>query len=268
MRASSIQQVAILALWAALTAQPSAAIIVRHDRPDADYIELGASYTTVIVHMNTHEPGGPPDGFGTLISPLWVATAAHIAEIIKPGHRLTVASSEAEAEEILLHPDWDGGAHDIALVRLTQPATEGRPVSLYRGRDEVGQLIVVAGSGDTGTGISGPTGNDGKLRAARNLIDEASERWLKFRFDPPDSALEMEGISGPGDSGGPALLRSEDALYLVGVGSGQSTRATDGREGLYGVVEYYTRVSSYLPWIDGVISEPEGDPLGVDTEPR
>ena len=32
--------------------------------------------------------------------------------------------------------------------------------------------------------------------------------------------------------------------------SGQDTRATEGREGLYGVTEFYTRVSSYLDWID------------------
>ena len=42
---------------------------------------------------------------------------------------------------------------------------------------------------------------------------------------------------------------------LVGVSSGQSTRATGGREGRYGVTEYYVRVSSYLDWIEQTIEK-------------
>lgn len=241
--------------WALVHAHPCTAIIIRHDRADAEYVRLGARYEATVVFMNTHAPGGPADGFGTLIAPRWVLTAAHVAELVEPGSRLTVAGSEATVDGVFLHPDWDGGPHDIALVRLTQPSAEGRPATLYRGREELHQEIVVAGAGDTGSGISGPTGNDGVLRAARNRIDEVSDRWLKFRFDPPETALELEGISGPGDSGGPALMEIGGVLYLAGAGSGQSTRDTGGREGLYRVTEYYTRISSYLPWIDRVISE-------------
>jgi len=39
---------------------------------------------------------------------------------------------------------------------------------------------------------------------------------------------------------------------IAGISSGQSTRATDGHPGRYGVTEYYTRVSRYVAWIEGV----------------
>ncbi|MGH7860532.1 MAG: hypothetical protein ACREQY_24640, partial [Candidatus Binatia bacterium] len=61
-----------------LAAAPSGAIIIRHDRDDSRYRELAADYPQ-LVHMNTEEPGQPPDGEGALVGPNWVLTAAHIA---------------------------------------------------------------------------------------------------------------------------------------------------------------------------------------------
>lgn len=59
--------------------------------------------------------------------------------------------------------------------------------------------------------------------------------------------------------GGPAFLHGQDAEILVGVSSGQSTRAAAGLSGRYGVVEYYVRVSRYIEWIETITG-----PLGVD----
>ena len=67
----------------------------------------------------------------------------------------------------------------------------------------------------------------------------------------------MEGISGPGDSGGPAFIFVAGKGYLAGISSGQSTRATKGKEGVYGVREYYVRVSSYVNWISTTIAQNE-----------
>lgn len=62
----------------------------------------------------------------------------------------------------------------------------------------------------------------------------------------------LEGISGPGDSGGPAFLEIDGVIFLAGVSSWQDNRAQGGRQGVYGVLEYYARVSSYVGWIDEV----------------
>ena len=222
-------------------------IIIRHDVRDEAYLALGESVRG-LVHLNL------PDGQGVLIAPGWVLTAAHVGVEVKRGDSLTVVGSgQYAAAETLLHPEWDDGPHDLALIRLAAPVTDAMPVPPYPHRDEVERVVVVAGAGDFGTGRSGPVGNDGKTRAATNRVDSASDAWLRWRFDDPGEATSratpMEGISGPGDSGGPAYCEVNGVTYVVGLSSGQSTRATEGREGLYGVTEYYTRVSSYLDWI-------------------
>jgi hypothetical protein len=244
-----------VALTPVLTA-PTTAVIVRHDRDDALYDRLGQQLAG-ICHLNLQREGAPPDGEGVLIDTQWVLTAAHVGAQIPTGHLLTVigpdTAVEVEADEVFLHPEWDDGPHDIALVRLQRPIDEVDPVPIYRRRNEAGKTITIGGTGDFGTGQTGPTTNDGKLRAATNLVDQVSDDWLKFRFDEPGRATELEGISGPGDSGGPALLDEGDSRFVAGVSSGQSTRDTGGREGVYGVREYYTRVSSYQGWIDAVL---------------
>ena len=59
-----------------------------------------------------------------------------------------------------------------------------------------------------GTGLTGPTDGDGRLRAATNVIDNVDGNYFLFSFSPPEdpSATDLEGIGGPGDSGGPAFI--------------------------------------------------------------
>ena len=68
----------------------------------------------------------------------------------------------------------------------------------------------------------------------------------------------------PGDSGGPALLEKDGTLLIAGISSGQDNRA-QGKEGVYGVLEYYTRVSAYAQWIDETIA---GKPQPKPTDPK
>lgn len=246
-------------LVAALLAPSDAPIIIRHDRDDASYLELGQRYAGALVDMNLEAAGAPPDGHGVLVGPRWVLTAAHVAAEVEPGHELTAGGGEHAAEAVFVHPEWGGGAtNDIALIALATPARGATSAGLYAEDDEVGRTVVVVGRGDFGTGVTGPTGNDRRLRGATNRVDGANEALIWWRFDAPgDSAVtEVEGISGPGDSGGPALLDLDGKIHVVGVSSAQSTSATGGQEGVYGVTEYYARVSSHLAWIERTMSEP------------
>ena len=90
-------------------------------------------------------------------------------------------------------------------------------------------------------GLIGVAGNDGQLRAATNRIETTSKFWLTFLFDHPDSnapgLTQYEGISGPGDSGGPAFIMHGDTVFIAGISSWQNNRATNGVEGLYGVTD-------------------------------
>jgi hypothetical protein len=232
------------------TGAPNESIIRRHDQPDSLYVQLARGYAS-LVHINLPTPQGAADGEGTLIAPRWVLTAAHVGVEVKPGHRVRLGRAELPVDSVVIHPQWADGPHDLALLRLASPVA-ARPARLYRLAAEVDRLVVLLGYGDFGTGLSGPLGNDGVVRGASNRIDEATDLWLKFSFDPPGAprATALEGVSGPGDSGGPAYLEGPDEI-LVGVSSGQSTR-TAGGPGRYGVVEYYVRVSRYIAWIEGI----------------
>ena len=62
----------------------------------------------------------------------------------------------------------------------------------------------------------------------------------------PPAGSEMEGVGGPGDSGGPALVEESGRYFVAGI----SSASMNGRPGTYGVTDVYTRVSSYVDWIE------------------
>lgn len=227
-------------------------IIRRHDVPDSAYVERGRGFES-LTHLYLPTPKGAADGEGTLIAPRWVLTAAHVAREVRPGHLVTIGARQIAVDSIVIHSDWtDGGPHDLAVLRLAR-ASDVRPARLYRQSDERDRVVVLVGYGDFGTGKSGPEGNDRRVRGATNRIDEATDLWLKFAFDSAGHprTTPFEGVSGPGDSGGPAYLDGASGEVLVGVSSGQSTRGAGG-PGRYGVVEYYVRISRYISWIEGI----------------
>ena len=99
--------------------------------------------------------------------------------------------------------------------------------------------------------VEGHIVKDRQLRGAQNRVDGIVDEYLLFTFDAPDSdnALPLEGISGPGDSGGPALWFSDGQPYILGVSSHQGGHGPEQTQGVYGVLEYYTRVSAHRDWI-------------------
>jgi hypothetical protein len=62
---------------------------------------------------------------------------------------------------------------------------------------------------------------DRRLRAATNRVEKADGPFLQLRFDAPEdpNVTDLEGISRPGDSGGPAYI--ERAARVPGA-QGQS----------------------------------------------
>lgn len=263
----------LLALFLAVPST-SGAIVVRHDVDDSEY-RIPASGFPALVDM-------PGEGHGVLIAPRWVVTAAHT---IPPHPRLrqvVVNGIPRDVERVVMHPgyarppqdlidqalstgEWIlavvqiASSDDIALVELAHPVTDVAPVAIHGDGGRPGEVVKIVGKGATGTGATGhdPGGpNRTELRRAFNTITSAHDRWFCYVFDDPASALPLEGKTGSGDSGGPALVRIDGQWRLAGLSAWGFIHGDvrTVRPGLYGQFTCNVRLGHYIEWIEGVIS--------------
>lgn len=232
-------------------------LIVRHDVNDDELIALAKEFPQ-ICH--------PKFGEATLIHPNFVVSAAHVAKYLKKDleegkqHYITNQGKQYRIKAVVLHPNYSQTRtsieNDIALIQLSTPVTNVSPAKIYTQTQEIGKHITLVGKGKFGTGLTGPQNEDKITRAATNKIDGVTNSWVYFSFDAPSSknATKYEGVSGPGDSGGPAFTKINNKLYIIGVSSHQRKNGNSG-QGFYGATEYYARVSTYANWINKTIRQ-------------
>ncbi len=273
---SRLNGAVLLVLAGLLVTLPASAIIIRHDTGYEAYFAREADFPAVF-YLEARQR--QRSCVATLIRPSWALTAAHCLQETPLGdyldrqqpYSVEVAGQEARVTDAVIHRDYRredraGRAEvDLALLRLDRALDLPRPMPLYRGGAERGRVMTFVGWGFHALGSGGRFMNDGRFRQATNRVIHADER-LQFRFDDPggtdSGALPLEGVPGTGDSGGPALVQRDGRWWLAGVAVGELARdGEDGnelRQGLYGAVVLYERVSRHQDWIDRVTAADDG----------
>jgi hypothetical protein len=204
-----------------------------------------------------------------LIAPDVILTAAHTLQNAN-SLNFMVGGLYYTASDWLTHPNWTGNlpaGYDLALVKLSSAVTNVAPATRYRGSAEVGSISTIAGYGKTGTGLTGATTYDGKIRAGTNRVDSTSAgsgddaRLLWIDFDQPTTYSQRTAVTGAtareimpalGDSGGGMFINTSQGLELIGVNS-FTYGAGSNINSRYGDYAGYVRVSAFNDWIDSVL---------------
>ncbi len=260
-------------------------MIIRHDvNPDLYLANENEHPAVFPVQVNNNRK----ECVATLIAPRWAITAAHCTVLInqtgKQPHQMLIDNKHYAVKSVHIHPEFgevkgvrdkngklidmilnpQNMSYDAALIELSRSVDNVKPIDLYTMKDEVNQEILMLGWGDfangkTGTNREEPI-NDAQFRKAYNYINGIDDNYLTFTFDPPEFSKthELEGVNGPGDSGGPALIMKDNKMYLAGVSSRGyylNKKSEYTAEGKYGWVENYVRISTTLSWIRKVIDQ-------------
>ena len=228
----------MLSLLVVAFASPAAAILIRPDRDDAEYLEMASKYGTSVSIA-------PVDAEGVIIAPSWVLTSARAARALEGKKSVTIEGKTYELRSVHPHPTADIGLIFLGSGYRTNDL-DFEPSRLYRATDEGGKTVVIVGHGANGR-IGAPVpreASDHRKRAAVNTIDRLGNREFDLGIKPADQASDLQGALGAGDFGGPAFIESKDGVLVAGI-------ATSAQ----GEWQTYVRVSAFVPWIEATMVE-------------
>lgn len=170
------------------------------------------------------------------------------------------------ATNYIVDPTWNGtvdNGGDLALIQLSSAVTSITGYRLDTNNSAVGVTILLAGYGETGTGIAGAqAGSFGTLYYGTNRylgVYSNVPSVYDYGFEPsgPD-----EAIIAPGDSGGASLTEINGSWEIVGVHDFVDC-TTNGctPDSTFGQYGGDTSVYANSGWLDYILPEPATAPL-------
>lgn len=207
----------------------------------------------------------------TAISPYWVLTAAHCLDDITSLNEFKLVFGTPDLTDLeaglvfypktfFLHPDhsklYDDKYGDLALIQLSTPLPDWiTPIALngLESLETPGEKVRIAGWGRTSLETS--SASDILQWAEVSLHDFESSNLSDFRKARVHGTLLAAGEIEPyrstysGDSGGPLMLYNNESEHWtqLGITSFSSGNKADNP------VSFFTRVSSYKDWIEGIV---------------
>ncbi|XP_016982667.1 serine protease snake-like [Drosophila rhopaloa] len=211
---------------------------------------------------------------GALITDNFVLTAAHCvdlggeppSQVRLGGDNLTLSEGEdLPIRRVIVHPGYNASTayNDIALLELESPAKpELKPTCIWTEKEVANSLVTAIGYGQTSfAGLSSAQLLKVPLKSVSNeecqvhyQVDQLAQGVLATQMCAGDLTGERDTCQG--DSGGPLIMQDGPLGYIVGITSlGQGCAS--------GPPSVYTRVSSFVDWIEGIVW-----PQGFQTEPK
>jgi hypothetical protein len=230
--------------------------VIRHDRPDSLYQQLGNAPQFAAVGRVVQKNAARGLGSGTLVAPRWFITAAHVVctrerTCSAPDSlQIQFGSDTVAVTHIVMHPGYSDPSvsstadpqarkgEDVALVELAVPPRGIAPARLGAGVPVRGEIAYFVGYGASGDAFSFLKSADlrGLKRAGTNTIDSLGASFRDRRVPEWDMVADFDGMGFPeaslfgsteptdleilpagGDSGGGVFVQYRGEWYLAGV---------------------------------------------------
>jgi hypothetical protein len=279
-RSSIVFSVLGLAFLAAVGNAP--AVVRRDDQPDSLYRSLGrsAAFKSVGRVEIDYGRGYEAIGTATLYGRDRVVSAAHVFDDsslagarrvrINFGKGRTRTIDFTSVGTVNINPRYNPRTlkNDLSVAFLSRPFNLA-PARIYTGRKlSLDSRITFVGYGDTGTGLTGSSTYSTKKRGGENAVGRYLLRGRDFEVDFDRAgtsrynslgspvAMRLEGLLGPGDSGGSAWVYRNGRWRMVGINSygldwfprGNGNGVSDD----YGDRSGFVYLPRYSRWLDSL----------------